>query len=66
MDDILSNYQHIVESFDLIMGSKGVFDVWVNDELVYSKKELGRHAEEGEVLRIFESLIGPDVPKYGT
>ena len=28
----------------------GVFEVDVDDERVYSKKELGRHAEPGEIL----------------
>lgn len=64
VEDLLSNYQHIVESLTLITGSKGVFDVVVNDERIFSKKELGRHAEEGEVLALFEKIIGPDVPKY--
>lgn len=66
MDDILSNYQHVVDDFKLITGSKGVFDVKVNGDLIYSKHETGRHAEEGEVLKLFENVIGPDVPKYGT
>jgi selenoprotein W-related protein len=63
-DDILSNYQHIIESFTFIMGSKGVFDVRVNDRLVFSKKQIGRHAEPGEVLNLFRNLVGPDVPTY--
>lgn len=64
MDDILSNYQHIVEKFELVTGSKGIFDVVVNGEMLYSKHETGRHAEAGEVLQLFEQLVGPDVPKY--
>jgi selenoprotein W-related protein len=63
-DDILSDYQHIIESFTFVMGSKGVFDVRVNDNLLFSKKQLGRHAEPGEVLRLFRNLVGPDVPTY--
>lgn len=65
MNDILSNYQHIVEDFTLITGSAGAFEVQINGELVYSKKSLGRHANEGEILEIFQGIIGPDVPKYG-
>ena len=38
----------------LIEGSGGVFEVIVDGDLVFSKKTLGRHAEEGEVL----GLIG--------
>ena len=66
MDDILSNYQHVIDDFKLITGGKGVFDVKVNGDTIYSKHETGRHANEGEVLKLFEEVIGPDVPKYGT
>ena len=42
------------ETFDaqveLIEGSGGVFEVVVDDDLVYSKKNLGRHADDGEVV----------------
>ena len=64
--DLLSNYQHVIEDLRLITGSKGVFDVRVDGELLYSKAETGRHAEPGEVLTLFAELVGPDVPIYGT
>ena len=60
----MGDYQHIVESLTLVTGSKGVFDVTVNDHLIFSKKAVGRHAEEGEVYALFEEIVGPDVPKY--
>ncbi|MCB8975895.1 MAG: hypothetical protein H6657_00510 [Ardenticatenaceae bacterium] len=63
-EDILSNYQHIIETFTFITGSKGAFEFKVNDEVLYSKKQLGRHAEPGEVLELFQELIGPDVEPY--
>lgn len=63
-DEILSNYQHIIESFTFITGSKGAFEFMVNDQLLYSKKGLGRHAEPGEVFAIFQELVGPDVEVY--
>ncbi len=46
------------------MGSKGVFDVWVNDALLFSKKGVGRHAKPGEVLQLFETFVGPGVERY--
>ncbi len=64
-DDLLSNYQHIIEDLRLVTGDKGVFDVVVDGELIYSKGETGRHAEEGEVLARFTELVGPDVRRYG-
>jgi selenoprotein W-related protein len=63
--DLLDNYQHVIEDLTLVTGSKGVFDVRVDGELLFSKHEAGRHAEPGEVLSLFKELIGPDVPVYG-
>lgn len=63
-EDILGNYQHVVNDMKLIPGGGGVFELVVNGDLVFSKKALGRHAEEGEVLKIFEGIVGPGVPKY--
>ncbi|GAB4148546.1 MAG: hypothetical protein Fur0021_08590 [Candidatus Promineifilaceae bacterium] len=60
----MENYQHVIQSLTLITGSKGVFDVRVNDVLIYSKKQMGRHAEPGEILQIFADMVGPDVPRY--
>ena len=48
----------------LITGSKGAFEVTVNDRLIFSKKQLGRHAEPGEILALFQEIVGPDVPTY--
>ncbi len=66
VSDLLSNYQHVIDDLTLVTGTAGVFDVVVNDELIYSKAETGRHAEDGEVLRLFQEVVGPDVPLYGT
>ena len=63
-DDILTNYQHIINEFTFITGTKGAFELKVDEELVYSKKQLGRHAEPGEALELFKELIGPNVEPY--
>jgi selenoprotein W-related protein len=64
--DLLGAYQHIINEARLIMGDKGVFDVVVDGRPLYSKAKTGRHAQPGEVLRLFTELVGPDVPRYGT
>jgi|TARA_B100000959_G_scaffold24250_1_gene23465 selenoprotein W-related protein len=64
--DLLSNYQHVISDLCLVTGSKGVYDVRVDGELIYSKDETDRHAEDGEVLEIFRGIVGPDVPLFGT
>jgi selenoprotein W-related protein len=66
VNDLLSNYQHVIDDLTIVTGSAGVFDVVVNDRLLFSKKRIGRHAEPGEVLELFTDLVGPDVPRYGT
>lgn len=62
--DLLTNYQHVIEELRLVTGSKGIFDVTVNGELLYSKGQTGRHAEDGEVLSLFTDLVGPDVTRF--
>ena len=64
--DLLANYQHVIEDLRLVTGDKGVFDVTVDGDLLYSKGETGRHAEDGEVLKLFTELVGPDVRRFGT
>lgn len=63
--DILGRYQHVVESLTFTTGSKGVFDVTVDGEPLYSKHATGRHAEPGEVLRLFSERYAQDVTPYG-
>ena len=63
-NDILANYQHVVETFTFTTGSKGVFDVTVDGELLYSKAKTGRHAEPGEVLQRFTERYGEGVARY--
>jgi selenoprotein W-related protein len=41
----------------LIPSRGGVFEVVVGDDLIYSKKQTGRHAEYDEVLRAARALI---------
>ncbi|MBT3248714.1 MAG: hypothetical protein HN361_07675 [Actinobacteria bacterium] len=66
VNDLLSNYQHIITDLKLITGSKGVFDVTANGQMIYSKGQTGRHDEPGEVLGLFKELIGPEVSIYGS
>ncbi|CUS05352.2 conserved protein of unknown function [Candidatus Promineifilum breve] len=60
----MSRYHHVISRFEFITGSKGVFKFTVNDQVLFSKKDIGRHAEPGEVLALFQAFIGPDVKPY--
>lgn len=63
-NDILGNYQHIISDLKLVPETGGVFEVEVDGELIFSKKNGGRHALPGEVLELFTTLVGPDVQRY--
>jgi predicted Rdx family selenoprotein len=64
-DDLLSSYQHVIDELTLVTGSKGIFDVVVDGEMLYSKHATGRHAEPGEVLELFRDRFAADVTPYG-
>jgi selenoprotein W-related protein len=62
--DLVRDYQHVIADLTLVMGSKGVFDVTVDGELLFSKHATGRHAQPGEVLALFRQRIVPGVEPY--
>ena len=41
---------------ELIKGMGGVFEVSVNDNLLFSKKELGRFPDENEIEDLIEGI----------
>ncbi len=63
-DDLLHDYQHVIAELKLVTGAKGIFDVVVDDEVLFSKYETGRHANDGEVLELFRNRYGQGVEVY--
>ena len=62
---ILGKFEHYIKDVTVIPSRGGVFEVMVGDELVFSKKELGRHAEIQEVLEAVDGVIGPTPEPVG-
>jgi predicted Rdx family selenoprotein len=62
--DLLRDYQHVIAELRLVTGSKGIFDVIVDDEVLYSKHSTGRHAKPGEILELFRTRYGQGVEVY--
>jgi selenoprotein W-related protein len=58
MDELLKNYEHVIEAISIVPSDDGKFEVSVNDNLLFSKKKLARHAEPGEVLGLVRELVG--------
>lgn len=65
INDLLSSYQHVISETRLVLGTRGIFDVVVDGEMLYSKFDTGRHANPGEVLGLFREKYGVGVPEYG-
>jgi selenoprotein W-related protein len=58
VDQLLGEFEHSLDSITLIPSSGGVYEVIVGDDLVYSKKETGRHAEYEEVAEPIRGKVG--------
>jgi selenoprotein W-related protein len=52
VDSLLEEFEHDISSLDLIPSRGGVFEVTVDGDLIYSKKQTGKHAE-------YEDVAGP-------
>ena len=64
--DLLFHYQHVIEELRLVTGSRGIFDVVVDGQMLYSKHAEGRHAHPGEVLERFRAFLPKNVKEYGS
>lgn len=54
---LLKEHKNAIGELKLIPSAGGVYEVILNDELVFSKKELGRHAEKDEVEEIIREKL---------
>ena len=64
-DELLASYQHVITEIRMITSSGGAYEITVNGELIFSKKNIQkRHAEPGEVFKLFADIVGPDVLRY--
>ena len=57
-EKILEEFEHKIDDLTVIPGRGGVFEVMADDNLVYSKKATGRHAEMDDVIPPLRELIG--------
>jgi selenoprotein W-related protein len=55
VDELLKDYEHVIESVALIPSDGGRFEISVNGELVFSKLQSKRH-EAGELVISFKKL----------
>ncbi len=56
--ELLAAWAPIMRTVELRSGNTGRFEVTLDGELVFSKAQLKRHAEPGEVVAAFEKRLG--------
>jgi selenoprotein W-related protein len=55
--EILKEFEFQIAEWKIIPSRGGVFEVTIDGELVFSKKQLDRHAEEGEIRKLIEARL---------
>jgi selT/selW/selH-like putative selenoprotein len=58
-NELLSRWAPIVRALELRTSSGGRFDIYLDDELIFSKQESRRFPKPGEVAGLFEQKLGP-------
>lgn len=53
----MKEFEFQIAEWNIIPSRGGVFEVTIDGELVFSKKELDRHAEPGEIKKIIEAKV---------
>lgn len=57
VDELLKEYEHVIEAVSLVPSDGGKFEVSVNGKLIYSKLETKRHAEAGEIITSISKMV---------
>jgi selenoprotein W-related protein len=59
-DEILNGWAPVIAEIALVPASQGRFEVTLDDELIFSMAEAGRHARPGEIAARVRDRIGPE------
>jgi selenoprotein W-related protein len=62
-DELLSGWAPIISDVELVPSTSGRFEVTLDGALIFSKAQLGRHAEPGEIVGLVRERIGPEIPR---
>lgn len=56
-EELLGQHKDKISEFSMVPSSGGVFEVTVGDKLIFSKKQLERFPEAGEVEKLFSENV---------
>jgi selenoprotein W-related protein len=55
--ELIKEFEPQIESWTLIPGGGGAFEVMVGDKLVYSKLQTGRHTDSNELRPLIQAAL---------
>jgi len=58
--ELLTTFEQDIYSVALRPGTGGVFDITLNQQLIFSRKEAGRFPEAKEVKQLVRDMIAPE------
>jgi len=58
--EILSTFEGDVDELALLPGSGGIFEIYANGQLIWSRKAMGRFPEITELKQTVRDAIAPD------
>ena len=56
-EDLLGKYKNNITKLELIPSTGGVYEISLNEKLIFSKKELNRYPEDGEIDKLIEENL---------
>ena len=60
--ELLTTFEQDLERVSLVPGSGGIFDIRLNNELIFSRKEAQRFPETREIKQMIRDRIDPERP----
>jgi len=63
-EELLTEFESHIASWKLIPSKGGVYEFSLNGELLFSKKELGRHAEIDEIRKLLKAKVKGTAPDF--
>ena len=60
--EVLTTFETELGEVALVPGTGGIFEIRLNGELIYSRKEAGRFPESKELKQLIRDRIAPEKP----
>lgn len=60
MQELMTTFHDELEAVTIKKGSSGHFNIYVNGELIFSRKEMGRFPEITELKQLVRDKIAPE------